>query len=60
MNKLKSDTSKKFTHIFNVPFIITDQNFLSRRKTYEVFTKDAYLELYYLQLKKARVNHFSK
>jgi hypothetical protein len=48
MNKLKLQNKGKFNHFVSIPQIITDQNFLQRRKTFETFIKDAYLELLYL------------
>lgn len=38
----------KFKYLFSVPNIITDPKLIERRKTFEAFSKNANLELYYM------------
>ncbi|CAD8128075.1 unnamed protein product [Paramecium sonneborni] len=55
VKEFKKKTAKdKFKHILQVPLIVTDKQFLRRRKTFQTYTKNATLDLYYLQLKKAK------
>ncbi|CAD8114682.1 unnamed protein product [Paramecium primaurelia] len=55
VKEFKIKTAKdKFKHILQVPLIVTDKQFLRRRKTFQTYTKNATLDLYYLQLKKAK------
>ncbi|CAD8127375.1 unnamed protein product [Paramecium sonneborni] len=55
VKEFKKQTAKeKFKHILQVPLIVTDKQFLRRRKTFQTYTKNATLDLYYLQLKKAK------
>lgn len=37
-----------------MPFIINDKEFLKRRKTFENFTKSAFLDLYEVHLKRMK------
>ncbi|CAD8127819.1 unnamed protein product [Paramecium sonneborni] len=52
-NKLIQNECDKFKYLFQIPNIISDPKLVQRRKTFETFTKNANLELYYMHLKKA-------
>lgn len=44
---------EKFKYLFQIPNIISDPKLVQRRRTFETFTKNANLDLYYMHLKKA-------
>ncbi|CAD8149724.1 unnamed protein product [Paramecium pentaurelia] len=46
----------KFKYLFQIPQIMNNSKLQSRKKTYEIFTKNSQLEQYYLQLKKTSSN----
>ncbi|CAD8127919.1 unnamed protein product [Paramecium sonneborni] len=52
-NKISQNESDKFKYLFQIPNIISDPKLVQRRKTFETFTKNANLDLYYMHLKKA-------
>ncbi|KAM3134285.1 hypothetical protein pb186bvf_013570 [Paramecium bursaria] len=51
---MSENQKNQFKYLFQIPMIITDPKIVQRRQTYEIFSKDAHLEQFYLQLKKAK------
>ncbi|CAK83659.1 unnamed protein product (macronuclear) [Paramecium tetraurelia] len=52
-SKILQNDTDKFKYLFQIPNIISDPKLVQRRKTFETFTKNANLDLYYMHLKKA-------
>ncbi|CAD8155369.1 unnamed protein product [Paramecium octaurelia] len=58
-DKLKQtvgNSKYKFKYLFQIPQIMNNSKLQSRKKTYEIFTKNSQLEQYYLQLKRTASN----
>ncbi|CAK94368.1 unnamed protein product (macronuclear) [Paramecium tetraurelia] len=52
-SKLIQNEADKFKYLFQIPNIISDPKLVQRRKTFETFTKNSNLDIYYMHLKKA-------
>ncbi|CAD8199118.1 unnamed protein product [Paramecium octaurelia] len=50
--QIQNETDK-FKYLFQIPNIISDPKLVRRRKTFETFTKNSNLDIYYMHLKKA-------